>query len=336
MRNLKTRIAKRYQMTRQNWKSDCEFSKTLACLRVTEDLGGRAGLRRVSRWAHDRKQDWILDYLRNTMQPVIQSYRDTEEPGKPQDNAPIWVCWWSGEETAPRLVQQCIKSIQKHAGNHPVHIISEKNYLQYLEIPAYLLEKVHQNKIGLANFSDYLRVSLLAKYGGLWLDATIFCTGTIPEELFSKCFFTCKSQKTECGYLSQLQWTSFCLGGWRQQTLFEFMKDAFEQYWQTEDAAIDYLLVDYLIYLAREEVPYIRGVMDAVPINNVHRDDLQRAMNENLLAEEFWKVIREDTIFYKLSWRESYSEKRKDGKDSVYGYFLKLPIEVEGGKPTVK
>lgn len=322
MRDLRNRIKNRYEMTIKNWKSDCEFSKELACLRLIDDIGGRVGFHKLSSWAHSKKDKWILNYLRNMLEPLIQKYKKCDDEGISEKNAPIWVCWWTGEKKAPLLVQQCIKSIKKNAGEHPVYIISEENYSEYVNIPIYILNKMESKKMGLAHFSDYLRVSLLERYGGLWLDATIFCSRKIPEECFLLPFFTCKSEVKKGYYLSDFQWVTFCLGGWKHQVFYQFMKNAFEIYWREENTAIDYLFFDDLIYIAKENIPSIRKSLETVPINNIHRDDLQAAMNDALPAKEFWNVIRDDTSLYKLSWRETYSKMSSDGKQSVYGYFL--------------
>lgn len=327
MNSLILRLKRRYKMTVENWRSDCCFSRKLAWLRIADDIGGRAHMHRLSIWAHGKKEEWILEYLQNMLEPVIQKYKKVEETGIMAENAPIWVCWWTGEETAPPLVRQCIRSIKKNAGKHPVYLITQINYEEYIKVPDFILWKMQSGQMRLAHFADYLRVSLLEQYGGLWLDATIFCTREVPEECFSKTFFTCKSEWKESSYLSNYQWVTFCLGGWQHNVFFQFMKEAFECYWKTEDIAIDYLFFDDLIYLAKENISIIRKIMEEVPINNIHRDDLQAAMNAALPAEEFWNVVRKDTTLYKLSWRESYQQKTADNQESVYGYFLRLEAE---------
>lgn len=324
MNNLKLRIKKRYEMTLRNWKIDCKFSKKLAWLRLADDVGGRLGLHRLSNWAHLKKEDWILNFLRTMLEPLLQKYENCKGEGILEEGAPIWVCWWTGENNAPRLVQQCIRSIRKNAGEHPVYLISEDNYSDYLDIPNIILNKMESQKMGLAHFSDYLRVCLLERYGGLWLDATIFCSKKIPEDCFLIPFFTCRSEIKKGYYLSDFQWVTFCLGGWKHHLFYQFMKEVFESYWEVVDDAIDYLFFDDLIYIAKENIPAIREALDAVPINNIHRDDLQAAMNAALPATEFWNIIKDDTVLYKLSWRETYSENTSDGKQSVYGYFLKM------------
>ncbi len=326
MGNLPQRIKKRYDITARNWRNDCKFSKELAVYRLIGDLCGRAHMKGLGAWGKSKKDAWILNYLNEMLSPIMKRYRYIDRTGIRLENAPIWVCWWTGEVTAPPLVKQCIKSIRKNAGDRPVHLISEENYRDYFELPDYIMRKMKNGQIGLAHFSDYLRVSLLKKYGGLWLDATIFCAEKIPEEYFKFPFFTGKSEYRESNYISCFQWTTFCLGGWRGNVFYSFMKDAFERYWKSADTAIDYLFFDYLIYLAKENVPAVEKLMDAVPVNTPHRDDLQAAMNMGLPAEEFWNVVRPDTALYKLSWRETYALETKDSAESIYGYFLHMEI----------
>lgn len=305
-----------------NFKSDCYFSPFYALLRVVDELCGRLHLNKISNIAHKQKDKWILDYLRKRLSYIIQKYRNCDELGVPKENAPIWVCWWTGEETAPELVKQCIKSIRKQSGSHPVNFIDKNSYSVYIDIPEYMMGKVEEGKMGLAHLSDYMRISLLEKYGGLWLDSTIFCADMVPEAYFELPFFTCKSNPISCGYLSQMRWTTFVLGGWKGNIFYRFMKEALEEYWSKEKVAIDYLFFDYLIELARCEIPEILKCMENVPINNLHRDDLQAAMNQAIGSECFERTISSDTVLYKLSWRETYKSKTKNGHKSIYQYFL--------------
>lgn len=322
MRTFIQKVGKRIKSTVHAFRNDCRISVYLALLRVADELGGRLKLKKLSTAAHARKDQWILNYLKKKLQPILDEYKNVSATGGYQKDAPIWVCWWTGEQKAPALVQQCICSIRRNAGTHPVHIIDRKSCADYIFIPEHMLQKQKSGQITLAQLSDYIRVSLLSEYGGLWLDSTIFCSQAIPESYFEDPLFTCKSEEQECGYISKMQWTSFVLGGWRGQPLFRFMRKAFEEYWRTEKVLIDYLLVDYLIALAKQEIPYVDQCLEAVPINNPHRDDLQAAMNAALPAEQFEDVLCEDTVLYKLSWRESYSMTTAEGRKSVYARFF--------------
>lgn len=320
------RATKRIESTAQKWRSDKRFSYHYAAYRIMDEVGGRVGLKHIAQKFHSKKDQYIIFYLENTLGQVIKKYEKEDYPGELQDNVPVWVCWWTGLDTAPELVQQCVKSIRTRTGKHPVFFLTEESASEYLNIPSYIIEKHRSGKMLTAHLCDYVRIALLEKYGGLWLDATIFCANDIPEEYFTSPFFTCKSAWRESVYLSHYQWTTFCIGGRKGNIVFQFLKDAFEKYWLDNDVAIDYLFFDHLIYTGREHIPAIKKYMDSVIENTPHRDDLQAAMNAALPAEEFWHVIQSDTPIYKLSWRETYSEVTNDGRQSVYGYFLNMKM----------
>jgi len=320
------RIIGRINMTGAAFIQDYRFSLRLALYRMIDELTWRAGLKRVSTYFHNKKDLFIQNYLEQQLQSVIEKYADDQNIGTPVENAPIWVCWWSGEETAPPLVRQCIRSIRKQAGKHPVHLITKETYSQYLELPAFFLKHISHKTMGFAHLADYIRVTLLAQYGGLWLDATMFCSEKVPDMCFDLPVFTCKSEPIESRYLSKHQWVTFCLGGYKGNVFYRFLSEAFEAYWSRNEYAIDYLFFDHMIYLAKEHIPAIRECLEDVPVNNPHRDELQAAMNAALPAEAFKSVLQEDTVLYKLSWRETYSQETTDGKQSVYAHFLNMVI----------
>ena len=321
MNSLYGRIKKRVVMTVSAFCADCHYSIRYAIYRVCDELGGRLGFDRLSWYCNEKKHQWILNYLEKKLFKLLNTYREKDNLGLKPEKAPIWICWWQGEENAPLLVKQCIKSIRENAGEHPVHFITKDNVQTFVEMPLYMQEKVATQKMGLAHYADYLRVSLLSKYGGLWLDATIFCSDTIPKECFEYPVFSFKNERKKSKYLSQYQWSCFCLGAWQGHPLFNFLKEAMELYWKTEEKAIDYLFFDYLVLLGLTHIPAARCYQE-VPINNVHCDDLQAAMNAKMLAEQWKEVLCKNTTFYKLSWREKYAVYTENGEKTVYAKLL--------------
>lgn len=323
MASLYGRIKKRIFSTADAFRKDRAFSSKLALYRMIDDLSWRLHAKKISGVFHEKKDRWILAYLERSLRHILDEYKSDDGIGEYRPDAPIWICWWTGEDAAPELVKQCIRSIKARAGSHPVNVITRETYSQYLQIPQYMLEKADSGEMGLAHLADYIRVALLAQQGGLWLDATIFCAAPVPEEYFELPLFTCKSEPQPSRYLSQMQWTTFVLGGWKGNVFFRFLQSAFEAYWKQENAAIDYLFFDYVIELARREISTVRQLLEAVPINNLRRDDLQAAMNRAADPCEWEQIVQPDTVLYKLSWRESYSAVTPDGKESIYGYFLR-------------
>ena len=50
----------------------------------------------------------------------------------------IWICWWQGLENAPEIVKRCVASIQKHAGNHKIIMITDENYKEFISFPMWI------------------------------------------------------------------------------------------------------------------------------------------------------------------------------------------------------
>lgn len=323
------RLIKAIKRRLSKWKTYSHFGIRYLTICILADVFSKIGMKRVSEKYFKKKDKFLIEYLSQTIQPVVNKFEHCREKGCYIENMPIWVCWWTGLKTAPPIVQQCIKSIWHKSGNHQVIFIDKNNYMKYLDIPNYILQKMQCGKMGLAHFADYIRVSLLDRYGGLWLDGTIYCSQNVPNDFFNYPFFTLKSNYTESRYISKHQWVTFCLGGWKGNQFYSFMKEAFEIYWKENEYAIDYLFFDYLIFIAKEKNPYINELMDNVPENTPHRDDLQAAMNKRLPADKFNEVIKNDTELYKLSWRETYSDSSIDGRDSIYKHFIMMDEDDE-------
>ena len=114
----------------------------------------------------------------------------------------IWQLWLQGEENAPELVKKCLKSVKKHANGRRVIVLDEETVKDYIDVDSVIYEKYKQGLIIPAHFADYVRLELLAKYGGTWVDATILFTENLPSKILNEPFFMFK---TPAGmYLNQL------------------------------------------------------------------------------------------------------------------------------------
>lgn len=316
------RIQKRMRYTIEQFQRDSNFSGRYAYWRLQNELGGRAGLTHLSRKAKTKREKYIIQYMQSELNDIIWKYQAKTECGDSDENSPIWTGWWDGENNAPELVKQCIRSIRAGAGKHPLHVINYSNISEYLDIPDFIYEKLRTGAMKKAHFMDYVRVCLLYRYGGVWLDATIFCTRELPESVFAYPFITCKGPIRTGKYISDYRWTTFALGGFKGNTLFSFLKDSFEIYWLENNFDIDYLMFDYMVYIGYQTIPFIKHLIDNVPDNNFQRDDLQKAMNEQQLASSFKNYLHQDTYLYKLSWRETYQTDTLKGEKTVYQAFL--------------
>ena len=88
----------------------------------------------------------------------------------------IFWCWLQGKENAPKLSKVCLNSLIINCKKHEIIIITEKNMNQYIHFPPYILQMYKNKYIPKAQFSDLLRLELLVKYGGTWIDSSVLMT----------------------------------------------------------------------------------------------------------------------------------------------------------------
>lgn len=110
----------------------------------------------------------------------------------------IWQYWGQGESQVPEIVKICFESVDKNKGDYEVIRLSDENLSQYIDLPEVILRKERLGIMSKTFFSDLLRVSLLTKYGGVWLDATILLTGELPKDwLIDTSFFMYQRSATD-------------------------------------------------------------------------------------------------------------------------------------------
>lgn len=110
----------------------------------------------------------------------------------------IWQYWGQGYEDVPPVVCKCLDSVDRFAGDFRVIRLCDANLDEYLDMPAFVRAK--RSLFSRAFFSDLLRLMLLDAYGGIWLDATVYLSGAIPEPYFQCEFFLFRRDPAEPDY----------------------------------------------------------------------------------------------------------------------------------------
>ena len=96
----------------------------------------------------------------------------------------IFWCWLQGEHNAPKLYKANLNALRRNCKNHDIIVITEKNMNQYINFPSFIINKLNKNFISKTHFCDILRLELLKKYGGTWIDASVLIT-QYDESFFS-------------------------------------------------------------------------------------------------------------------------------------------------------
>ena len=81
----------------------------------------------------------------------------------------IWTFWDSDE--LPPFIMYCISTWSKHNPDHEIRVVTPTNIHLYL--PGLDINKQFKHADSAARISDFVRLHLLAKYGGIWSDASI-------------------------------------------------------------------------------------------------------------------------------------------------------------------
>ena len=271
-----------------------------------------------------KKHDIMIRYYEKTFGDFLETYdynHGNQELPKSEYADCIWICWWQGLDQAPELVKICVNSIRKNAGGHKVIILTEDNYKDYVDMPSWVEEKREKGIISRTHYSDILRLMLLAKYGGVWLDSTFFCTNDQIKKYFEYPLWSIKRPDYFHASVAAGYFANYSLGcdgnhRWIFQTILDFVLE----YWENNDIMIDYLFLDYLIVIAQKYDYIIAEEFRKIQPNNPECDELYKIMGQPF-DEEKWQKMKFNTCLFKLSWKYSYPV-RIDGKVTFYGKLL--------------
>ena len=109
----------------------------------------------------------------------------------------IYILWLQGFDNAPFLVNKCVDSWIKMNSSWNVVQLDKGSLNNHIDMEA-IVPDLDSKTITNPSLSDLIRISLLKEYGGLWVDATTYCTTPLDnwlEEYIEKGFFgfSCES-----------------------------------------------------------------------------------------------------------------------------------------------
>ncbi len=268
----------------------------------------------------EAKHRCVFSYLERDFSYLIDRYKDKPLGAVVPEHRYIWVMWWQGEQAAPELVRMCIDSIRRNANGAEVVVITKDNYRDYVDIPDYIIEKHRAGVISFAHLADITRMFLLAGYGGLWLDSTIYVSRSIPEDIFTKPFYSLHSDHHKTPFVADDRFYTFVLGGGKGSKFFEFERDFFSDYCKTHDAMLDYYLLDYSMMFQYFNMPDIKAMIDSLDLTSETLYGLVDILNEPYDEEALNKALKEN-LFSKLRWNGSW-KKENGGMKTNYSVLL--------------
>lgn len=249
----------------------------------------------------EKKYKWKLDEFDSSYVEKDHKISDT-----------IWICWFQGMENAPEIVKKCWQSVIKNNPDKNVIVITENNMLDYITFPDYIIKKWKQGIITHTHMTDLLRLELLINYGGLWLDATVLCTGKAPEYFFdSDLFFFQTLKPGRDGHASYI--SSWLIEAKTNNKILMATRALCYEYWKENNAMWDYFLLhDFMsIVLERYEDEWKK----VVPRDNATPHILLLRLFDQY-DEKTWNAVKSQTQFHKLT----YKFQQKNNSDYISYY----------------
>lgn len=241
----------------------------------------------------------------------------SDNPWPHNRNKFVWICWLQGLERAPEIIKVCYASLLRHFPDREVKVIDDSNWAEFVSLPEYVIGRWKNKQISPANFSDLLRLELLIRYGGTWIDATVLCTGKdhTEEYLNSDLFMF---QYTRPG---SDEWGG--IGNWfisscTNNEVLMVLRDMLYAYWRDYDCTLDYYIFHLFFSMLREVYP---EEIAAMPYGYAARHiSLAKHWGETFDREKWDKLVSK-VSFHKLT--HVISKRTKADPENYYNWILK-------------
>lgn len=270
---------------------------------------------------HLKKKHEVMNLYFEKTHPLTDKCRDAVVPIQNEKYRDcIWVCWWQGLDNAPEIVKKCVDSIKTNAGKHKVIVITDENVKQFVHFPSWIEEKYRNGIITKTHISDILRLKLLAEYGGIWLDSTFYCTGSL-EEYFSVPIWSIKRPEYRYTSVAAGYFANYSFGcNTENRKVFAILAEYLLEYWQTHDYMVDYLFLDYLIVQAQKQDDQVKKAFQSINPNNPDCDELLKILGLKY-DEIIWNKLKRKTKLFKLTWKAEFPESI-NGEKTFYGKLI--------------
>lgn len=260
-------------------------------------------------------RDYCYKKLYKKYSYVLKENEKNTYPKERENSEYVWILWFQGIENAPDLVKKCYESVKKYLPNRNIIIINEKNYKDYIEIPEYIEQKRKKGLITMAHFSDIIRVKLLNKYGGLWIDATVYLTNAPDNVLFENKLFVYKEVSLNPIDKLPISASSWLIYSCRNNNILNLTEKLLLEYWKREHMLLNYYL--FHLFFTMATIQYSDEWNEIPTIPNVNPHILQFELN-NDFDKEKWRVICKMSNIHKLNYRIENSN-----DNSFYNYLIK-------------
>jgi len=217
----------------------------------------------------------------------------------------IYILWFQGFNNAPVIVKDCLFSWKHYNPHWNVIELDNSNLDKYVDISEY-------RHINLTALSDIVRVFILNKFGGLWVDATTFCNKPLDSWLqlyINEGFFT--FSWTDKSIYHKI--TSWFIYSEKNIYLIRELESAVIKYFKDYNKPQQYFWLHRLFGIKYMSDEQFKMIYDKVPSINASPGPhtfANKALNRVLTLEEKMLIDSDSIPFYKLSYKVQIKTKK--------------------------
>lgn len=237
----------------------------------------------------------------------VDNYRPIE---KNIENKTVWVCWLQGYDSAPDIVKTCIGSMRKWLPDYEIIFIDEKNLNDYTDLPKHVIDKWKKGIISNTLLSDFIRLSILSQFGGIWTDSTVLFTGPLPEYVNRSSFFMYRCSNYDVAKFGE----SWFIKSYPHNFVIEETLKLMCKYWEKENKARDYFQMFIFMRMVVNKKPDCVKEMIRIPYDIPIM--MQKYIN-NAFDKEIFDDICAITSIHKLTYKGIEANKHTTFADYI-------------------
>lgn len=266
--------------------------------------------KKIHKVAHDNNS---MRFLEKRYGKYLASLPTLSESTEKKEKI-IWWCWLQGEDNAPDLCKGCLNSLRHQYPDYKINIITLDNVYDYIDFPDFIKEKYKKGIIPHAHFSDLIRLELLIKYGGTWIDSSVYSTGRC-DYIEQYDFFVYKTFLNNNDCMSASNWF---ISSNKDNPILITTRDLLLEYWRTKDSLINYFVFHLFFTMATRKYSELWKKVINIPnqIPHILQFELTNKYSQKRMDE-----IKHLSTFHKLT--QKLVVDNIDIKDTYYEKVIK-------------
>lgn len=262
----------------------------------------------------------IVPFLQDKYAPILlerKAYYQEQSLNHQRSNI-VWFCWLQGIEQAPPIVKACFASLNLHLTDRNIKIITEENWREFVDLPEHILQRWEKKQIPPALFTDLLRLQLLIRHGGTWIDSTVLCTGSKhAKEFLDSDLFMFQYRAPEASSASFEGISNWFITSCTNNEMLLVLRDMLYSYWKDFDCTLYYFIFHAFFSMIAKEYPEKIAKM---PYGySVWSLTLEDHWDEHYNQKK-WSKLTSLVNFHKLYYR--IDDKLNKDKGNFYNWIL--------------